>query len=115
MAKIAGFAEATKRFMFLSDTELITDHPTYLNGWEIPSGKLSFQNQKTDPVYGGPDSDVWRPVTSDQRWIIDQSRDVRTIPKHPFEEALKRTPRPLTDDERRLFRLDLLDSHVKQD
>jgi len=115
VAKIAGFAEATKRFMFLSDTELITDHPTYLNGWEIPSGKLSFQNQKTDPVYGGPDSDVWRPVTSDQRWIIDQSRDVRTIPKHPFEEALKRTPRPLTDDERRLFRLDLLDSHVKQD
>ena len=114
VAKITRFAEATKRFTFLSDTELITDHLTYLNGWEIPSGKLSFQHQKTDRAYGGSDQDVWRPVTNDNHWLIEQSRDVRTIPRHPFEEALKRTPRPLTDDERRLFRLDLRDSHVKQ-
>ena len=115
VAKIARFSEATKRFTFLSDTELVTDHMTYVNGWKIPSGELSFQYRKTDQAYVGADQDSWKPLTNNHQWLIVQSRDVRTVPRNPFEEAVKQTPRSLTEDERRLFRLDLHGSQGKQE
>ena len=115
VATIGLFAEPTKRFTFLSDTELVTDHKSYVNGWKIPSGELSFQHRKTDRADGGEDQDSWIALTNDDQWLIVQSRDVRTVPGNPLEEAVKQTPRSLTDDERRLFRLDLHGSHGIQE
>ncbi len=50
----------------------------------------------------------WSPFSPDGQWIVSSSQTLKKWPRNPLIEAIKRTPRPLTDDEKKRFSINLL-------
>ncbi len=109
IASIPRLSESTDRIAFSNGNEVVTDNHSDLNCWDMRSGELTFQYQKPDHNSFWPTATSWQPITTDSKWIIATSQDVRRIPRQTEEEALKIAPRAMTKKERQQFRLESAD------
>lgn len=91
--------------------ELLLQHDGELSLWDLVDniellrvpGMSQAEISRSMEIANG-----WNPFSPDGQWILGSSQSLTKWPRNPLIEAIKRTPRPFTEDEKKRFSINLL-------
>ena len=90
---------------------LLVHHDRELSLWDLQDYTELLRTpamSHTDIIGSLQTLNQWKPFSPDGNWIISATHTLQKWPRNPLIETIKRIPRPLTEDEKNRFSVNLL-------
>jgi WD40 repeat protein/serine/threonine protein kinase len=90
---------------------LLVHHDLELSLWDLQNHTELLRTpamSHTDIIGSLQTLNQWKPFSPDGNWIISATHTLQKWPRNPLIDTIKRIPRPLTEDEKNRFSVNLL-------
>jgi WD40 repeat protein len=90
---------------------LLVHHDLELSLWDLQNRTELLRTpamSHTDIIGSLQTLNQWKPFSPDGNWIISATHTLQKWPRNPLIDTIKRIPRPLTEDEKNRFSVNLL-------